>query len=63
MSTAYSSKNLTFPSSVFQDMLLYNDMEEVFNDCENFGVPMSGGNIAFSKTSIHVDKKEVVYLI
>ncbi|GLV42156.1 uncharacterized protein CBL_04886 [Carabus blaptoides fortunei] len=59
MSTAYSSRHLTFPSAVFQNILLYNNVEEVLNDCDNYGVPISNGNIAFLKTSIHADKKEL----
>jgi len=49
MSCAYSSRNLTFPLSGLQALLLYKTQEEAESDCRQYGILVKDNTVMFSK--------------
>lgn len=59
MCVAYNSKNLTFPAEVLQDLLLYNNIKEVLDDCKHYDIPVQDNKIVFAKTCFNNTKPQV----
>lgn len=67
MCTAYSSKVLSFPAVVLKKYLLYNNMKEVLDECEYYGISVNKDSINFMKGRFNSGRQEVnivcVYLV
>ncbi|XP_072397866.1 SAC3 domain-containing protein 1 isoform X2 [Diabrotica undecimpunctata] len=59
MSSAYHSKNLTFPLDVLSDMLLYNCVDELIKDCNYYGLKIQQDGVHFMKSDFLEDKAKV----
>ncbi|XP_015589617.1 germinal-center associated nuclear protein [Cephus cinctus] len=53
MSSGYNSKMLTFPGIKLQEILLYNDINNIRADCGLFGLTFTNENVQFQKASFN----------
>lgn len=51
MSCAYSSRNLTFPLSRLQTLLLYKTHEQAESDCKRYGILEKDNAVIFNKAT------------
>lgn len=49
MSCAYSSRNLTFPLSTLQALLVYKTNEQVESDCRQYSISVKDNAVSFWK--------------
>lgn len=49
MSRAYSSRNLSFPLSALQAILLYKTREQAEDDCRRYGISVTDNDVLFNK--------------
>lgn len=50
MSVAYNNKNLSFPLTVLKDLLLYESIEEIKENCQYYGLKVTETSVCFIKT-------------
>lgn len=53
MSSGYNCKNNPYNMIDLQNILLYNDMEKISNDCALYGIKFDNDNIYFQKTQFN----------
>lgn len=49
MSVAFSSSNLVFPSAVLEQLLLFNDKNELYQYLKFYNILVKEENVAFNK--------------
>ncbi|XP_045490999.1 SAC3 domain-containing protein 1 isoform X2 [Colias croceus] len=54
LSTAYNSKSLTVPTTVLQQWLLFNSVDEVIDCCKHYGLTVGDG-VCFNKAAFKND--------
>lgn len=59
MSIAYSSKNLFFSASELKELLLYNDVDQVLNECKYYNIQTNSESILFKKGNFNLNIKLV----
>ena len=59
MSIAYSTKNLFFSASELKELLLYNDVYQVLNECKYYNIQTTTESILFKKGDFNLNIKLV----
>ena len=59
MNTAFSSRNLLFPTRVVTDWLMFDEVEEAEDFCHHYRLDVKDGKVAFSKSCSLQDYKLV----
>lgn len=63
MSWAYNSKNQSFPSKTIQEILLYDSIDLLLQDCNFYGLLTDSSNVYFTKTGFKSNLNVVSFLI
>lgn len=59
INTAFSSRNLLFPTQVVTDWLMFDEVEEAEDFCHHYRLDVKDGKVAFSKSCSLQDYKLV----